>query len=305
MKMQIIHNCIEFPDDALDSVIALGNFDGVHKGHGQILAELKRLAEQANKTSAVMTFEPHPRRFFAPESNPFRLTSLEQKSNLIEKAGIDYLFVIDFDQQFANISPEEFVEEILVNKLKASHIITGYDFTFGKNRQGDTGSLQEYSGFDYTKIDEISDNGQRYSSSNIRKYLQNAQIKQANEMLGHGFKLKGRVLKGEALAAKLGFPTANIDMGEYIRPAYGVYAVKIKIDGKIHKAVANIGVKPTFKDKKELLEVHVFDFNHDIYGKEVEVELVDFIRQENKFNSIEDLKAQITKDCAKAKEALR
>lgn len=305
--MQVINGYQNCPPEARNSVIALGNFDGVHNGHKIIISSAVEKAKAEKLPSAVMTFEPHPLAVFKPDSASFRTTPLTEKAKLIEALGIDFLFVIKFDQEFAAISPEKFIEDILINDLTAKHVITGYDFTFGYKRGGDTSLLQKYAdsgAFSFTRVEAIGDGGEIFSTTKIREYLTNGEPEKAAKILGRNFAISGRVIKGEQRGRKIGFPTANIALDEYIRPKFGVYACRTEIDGKIYNAIANIGIKPTFGGEKELLELHIFDFDKNIYDAILSVELIKFIRPEKKFSAIDELKKQIESDCVKAKEIL-
>ena len=303
--MQIIDNYDEVAENAKASVIALGNFDGVHKGHLGLIKQAVEIASRKDCPSAVMTFEPHPINVFKPEIKNYRLTDKDLKANLLEDLGIDFLYRIDFNKEFASITAKEFIEDILLNKLCASHIVTGYDYIFGHNKGGDTAMLEEYSkklGFGYTKVEAIGDDA-RYSSTRVRNALKEANLSEAVAILGRNFKISGEVVKGDNRGKSIGFPTINIDMGEYIHPKCGVYAVSVLINGdsKAYQGVANLGVKPTFDGIEEVLEVHIFDFDKDVYGQQAEIEFLQYVREERKFESADELVEQIKQDCVTAK----
>lgn len=303
--MQIINDYNKRPDTAKGSVIALGNFDGVHKGHVELINTAVKIAKDNNRPSAVMTFEPHPINVFKPEIANYRLTSKEQKASLLEDLGIDYLYAVNFTKEFASITAKEFIEVILLEKLCSTHIVTGDDFIFGHNKGGDADMLEKYSkthGFGYSKIEAVGDSD-RFSSTRARKALKSGDLNEVSSILDRNYTLSGIIVKGENRGKSIGFPTINIDMGEYLRPKQGVYAVRATIqgDGRTFRGVANLGVKPTFNGSEEILEVHIFDFDSDVYGKTVQIEFLSYIREERKFKDAEELVVQIKKDCIAAK----
>ena len=304
MHMKIITDYKACPDYARNSVIALGNFDSVHKGHQVIIGQAIKNAKKLGVPSAVMTFEPHPLSLFKPDSEKFRTTLFEKKSSLIESLGADVLFSIDFNKNFSEITADDFVQMILIKCLEVRKVIIGHDFIFGHKRGGDANLLKKYAdkgSFEFLQIDAVGNQGNVFSTTKIRQCLRAGKIKQANEILGRNFSIIGKVEHGEKRGRQLGFSTANISLGDHISPKHGVYACKLNIDGVGYTAVANIGIKPTFENSKELLELHIFDFKQDIYGKTLEVELVDYIRDEIKFSSFEQLKSQIENDCTEAR----
>jgi riboflavin kinase/FMN adenylyltransferase len=306
--MQVIQNHSNCPPSAKQSVIALGNFDGVHKGHQEIIKLTCEIARAKNLPSAVMTFEPHPVSVFRPEISNFHLTSLEQKIKLIEALGVDFLFVMNFDENFAKITAEDFIKNILCEGLSVKHVVIGYDFIFGHDRGGNAQMLHDLSGssgYGFTQVDAVGKDDMVFSSTKIRENLRQGNLENVQLMLGRNYEIAGVVIKGENRGKGLGFPTINIDSGELMRPASGVYAVRVKIGDAIYNGVANIGTKPTFVGKTEELEVHIFDFDEDVYGRNVEIEFIQYIRAEEKFQSVESLVAQIAKDCIKAREILQ
>jgi riboflavin kinase/FMN adenylyltransferase len=309
-NMKIITDYQNCPADAKNSIIALGNFDGVHKGHREIIKFITASAKKNGIPSAVMTFEPHPVSVFKPEVENFRLTTLEQKAELLADLGIDFLFVNNFNHQFAQISAEDFVHNILVDSLQVKHITIGYDFIFGHNRGGNAALLKELSQkykYQFTQVEAISDNEEVFSSTRIREALSAGDLAKAKSMLGRNYSSYGIVARGDNRGKSLGFPTINVNTGDLLLPHMGVYAVKVKVNSgkKVYSAVANIGTKPTFNGTKTGLEVHIFDFDKDIYGANVEIEFIEYIRAEKKFDSIELLKSQISTDCVKAREILQ
>ncbi|MCE3232046.1 MAG: bifunctional riboflavin kinase/FAD synthetase [Rickettsiaceae bacterium] len=307
--MQIIKLSANIPSTAKGTSVTLGNFDGIHKGHQAIIKETMDIAKRLNTPAAVMTFEPHPVSVFKPDLPNFRLTTLEQKAALLEEMGIDFLFVVDFNKEFSSLSAKDFIKEILVEKLEAQQIIIGYDFIFGKNRGGNADLLQSLSSkynYNFTQVEAIGSNDEIFSSTKIRENLKNGNLGKAKTMLGRNYSIAGFVEKGDNRGKDLGFPTINVNTGEMIRPKSGVYAVKARIltDNTVYKAVANIGAKPTFSGQSETLEAHIFDFSNHIYGANVEIEFIEYIRPEQKFANVEQLKAQIQQDCVRAMELL-
>lgn len=306
--MQIITDYKNCPEELKGSYIALGNFDGVHKGHREIIMRAVDEAKKNGGISAVMTFEPHPRRFFQEKCAPFRITPLEIKAQLIEKMGVDALFVVGFTKKFSQINAEEFIEEVLYKALNVKHISIGYDFTFGNKKAGDFALLKKKAkqfGYGVEQMQAIKSNDIICASTKIREYLRSGDVEKITEIAGRNFAISGKVIKGHARGRTIGFPTANISLGDFIHPAFGVYAVNVQMGGENYPAVANIGVKPTFEGADAaLLEVYIFDFKCDIYDKELRVELVKYIRAERKFANIDELKEQIEKDCKAAKACL-
>jgi riboflavin kinase/FMN adenylyltransferase len=306
--MQIITDYKNLADSAKHSIIALGNFDGVHKGHQEIIKYTIALAKKTGKPSAVMTFEPHPVSLFKPEVTNFRLTTLDKKAELLAGLGVDFLFVIDFTREFASITAEDFVSDILMGSLSVKHIVIGYDFIFGNKRGGNAALLKDLAkkyNYKFTQIEAISDNAEIFSSTKIRGLLRNGDLAGAQSMLGRNYSVCGVVEHGDKRGATIGFPTINVNTDGLLLPHTGVYAVKVRLAGDIYNGVANIGTKPTFDGTKAGLEVHIFDFAKDIYGVNTEIEFIEYIRPEKKFDSVELLKAQIAADCDKARGILK
>jgi len=293
------------------ATVAFGNFDGVHRGHQALLA---RAAEQARALGAplvVLTFEPHPRRFFVPDTGPFRLTLPPAKVRLLAQYGVQAVLAQRFDASFASLSPGAFVDDVLLGGLGARHIMCGYDFTFGARRGGNVEMLRamgEAKGFGVTVLDPVMREGEIYSSTRIREALRAGWASAAAELLGHDWEIEGAVEMGDQRGRTIGFPTANVALGEHLRPRFGVYAVRVLVDGQNgsvwRNAVANLGRRPTFGKLQENFEVHLFDFSGDLYGKVLRVALVDFIRPEMKFGGLDQLKAQIAADGEAARTIL-
>jgi riboflavin kinase / FMN adenylyltransferase len=296
------------PDALRGAIAALGNFDGFHLGHQAVAGEAIRQAQAQGKPAIIATFDPHPVRFFASDAPPFRLTTLDQRQQLFEAAGADAMLVFEFDAILAGTSAQDFVEKILVERLGLSGVVTGEDFTFGKARGGNISLLRELGaplGLDSTAIGPITDDGGIISSSRIREALQAGDCETATRLLTRPFAIQGIVQHGDKNGRKLGFPTANLDLGNYLRPRYGVYAVMGQLgDGRLLKGAANIGVRPQFTPPKELLEPHFFDFAEEIYDQPIEVAFHSFLRPEAKFESLDALMEQMAVDCDAAKALL-
>jgi riboflavin kinase / FMN adenylyltransferase len=299
-------------DDARGAVVAAGNFDGVHLGHQAVLGEAKALARRLDAPFAVLTFEPHPRVVFQPGLPPFRLTPFRAKSRELETLGVDLLFTLHFDLAFAQKTAEEFVAEVLVAGLGIKAVVVGYDFVFGNKRRGTAELLKTEGskhGFDVKVVAPASAaGGVVYSSTQIREHLVAGRPRDAAALLGRPWEIDGRVDLGDKLGRTIGFPTANIDLADYLRPAPGVYAVRAGIEegGKTewHDGAANLGWRPTVGGKDLRLEAHLFDFSGDLYGKHLRVAFIERLRPEQRFAGLDALKAQIAADCQKAREIL-
>lgn len=296
------------PDALRGAVVALGNFDGFHLGHQAVAGEAIRQAKAAGKPAIIATFDPHPVRFFAPHVPWFRLTTLEQRQRLFAEAGADAMLVFDFDAELAATTAEDFVVKLLAERLGVTGVVTGEDFTFGKARGGNTGVLRDLGaqhGITATAVGPVTDAGGVISSSRIRDALKAGECETATRLLTRPFAIEAVVQHGDKNGRDLGFPTANMDMGHYLRPRYGVYAVRGKLpDGRVLDGAANVGIRPQFEPPKELLEPHFFDFAEMIYDQLIEVEFHAFLRPEGKYDSLDALIAQIAKDCEDAKMAL-
>jgi riboflavin kinase / FMN adenylyltransferase len=295
----------QVPDRFAGGVIALGNFDGFHTGHQAVVGRAVERAKAAGKPALVATFDPHPVRFFKPDVPPFRLTSLNQRARLFAQAGADAMVVFPFNAALASLTAEEFVAQRLAG---LSGVVTGEDFTFGKGRGGNVAVLADLGaryGFEAEAVSPVADGGETVSSSRIRDALQLGDCVTAAHLLTRRFAIEGTVQHGDKNGRKLGYPTANIDLGTYLRPRYGVYAVKgVLSDGRILNGAANMGIRPQFDPPKELLEPYFFDFDEDLYGQTIEVEFHAFIRTEAKFESLDALTAQMAKDCDQARQIL-
>ncbi|MDA0996956.1 MAG: bifunctional riboflavin kinase/FAD synthetase [Proteobacteria bacterium] len=290
-------------------VVAVGNFDGVHLGHRTVIGEAGRIAEAISAPWGVLSFEPHPREVFQPDVEPFRLTPFRDKARTIGALGVDFLAAQKFDIAFSQCSAESFVADFLVAGLGVRHVIAGYDFRFGHKRQGSCETLLALGrrfGFDFTAVSAASDDGGGlYSSSRARELIAAGQVSEAANILGRPFCISGRVRSGDRLGRQLGFPTANVWLGRYARPAFGVYAIRADLGGgKSVAGVANVGVRPTVGGSEPRLEAHLFDFSGDLYGRRIAVELIRHIRAEKKFDGLDALRAQIATDSAEARRIL-
>jgi riboflavin kinase / FMN adenylyltransferase len=305
--MQRLDGSSPIPDEFRGGVVALGNFDGFHAGHQAVVGRALALAKERGVPALVATFDPHPVRHFVPDAPPFRLTTLDQRERLFGGAGADAMIVFNFDARLASVSAEDFIADWLIGHLGVRGVVTGEDFTFGKARGGNVAVMAERGaelGLTCEAVSPVTD-GEVISSSRIREALVAGDCATATRLLTRPFAVEGIVQHGDKNGRKLGFPTANIDMGNYLRPRYGIYAVRGRLaDGRILNGAANLGIRPQFDPPKELLEPHFFDFSEDLYGQTIEVEFHAFIRGEAKFASLEDLMVQMEKDCTKAREML-
>ncbi|HTZ36120.1 MAG TPA: bifunctional riboflavin kinase/FAD synthetase [Stellaceae bacterium] len=296
------------------AVLAMGNFDGLHKGHAALIAKAAELAEARGAPRAVLTFEPHPRNVFMPGCEPFRLTPFRVKEREIARLGVDLLFIQHFDAAVALQSAEDFIDEVIVGAIGAAHIVVGHDSTFGNRRRGTPEMLRERGaarGFAVSVVDPVRDGGTAYSSTRIRELLKDGRPREAAAQLGRCWEIDGRVALGDQRGRTIGFPTANLGLGEYLRPRFGVYAVRVSGDGpddplagRSVDGVANIGLRPTVGTLVPRLEAHLFDVDCDLYGRHLRVALVDFIRPERKFSGLDELKAQIAADAQTARTIL-
>lgn len=291
------------------AVIALGNFDGFHRGHQAVAGEAIRWAHAEGRPSIIATFDPHPVRFFKPDVPPFRLTTLEQRQELYLEAGATAMLVFHFDADLSGTSAEDFVARILVERFGAHGVVTGGDFTFGKGARGNVAVLREFGGelgLASRVVEPVADDGAVVSSSRIREALRSGDPQLAASLLTRPFAIRGIVEHGDKRGRTIGYPTANLAIDSYLRPKYGVYAVtgRILATGQVLQGAANIGIRPQFEPPKELLEPFFFDFSGDLYGQEIEVAFHHFLRGEAKFDSLDALMAQMDKDCTEARSLL-
>ena len=296
------------PDNLKGSIVALGNFDGFHLGHQAVVGRAIQRGFHERRPVIVATFDPHPVKFFKPDVPPFRLTTLDQRQALFAHAGADAMLVFHFDKALAVTSAEDFVCEVLAKQIGAVGVVTGDDFTFGRGRKGDVEALRtlgERSGIVAEAVAPVSLGDLRISSGRIREALEAGDTAVATKLMSRDFTIEGVVQDGDKRGRGLGYPTANLELGDYQRPKYGVYAVRVTLeDGSEHPGVASLGVRPTFEPPRELLEAHLFDFDGDLYGRKVEVALHAFIREEMKFDSADALVAHMREDEARARKLL-
>jgi riboflavin kinase/FMN adenylyltransferase len=308
--MRILRHHRDIPEEAKGAVVALGNFDGAHRGHQALIADACRIAARKGVKLAVVVFEPYPREFFQPQGEPFRLTPFRDKARLLAEIGIDYLIVVEFDALMATRSPQDFVIDVLKHDLAADCVVVGRDFRFGRNRAGDATMLAymgEMEGFDVTIVDPTvpESGGAKISSTRIRTALKEGRPHEAAQLLGHWWSVEGHVARGDGRGRGLGFPTANLSLDGYLHPAHGIYAVRVHLEGgEPHGGVASFGLRPMFALSKPLLEVYLFDFHGDLYGKLMRVEFIRYLRGEQKFADVQTLTTQMEEDAAAARTAL-
>jgi len=283
------------------TIVTIGTFDGIHIGHQKILKNLIRTANNEGKKSVLLTFFPHPRMVLQKENKILLLNTIKEKSSLLEKMGLDYLIIHPFSREFSRLTALDFVRDILVNKLNTSRLIIGYDHHFGKNREGNIHQLKEYSLLYDFKVEEIPAqdiDDVSVSSTKIRTALKDGNLKTANNYLGYHYMLNGSVVSGKKLGGTIGFPTANLEIKEPYKlvPKTGVYIIKTYINTILYTGIMNIGFNPTVLGKHQTIEAHLFDFNEDLYGKEITIEFIYFLREEHKFESVEELVVQVNID---------
>lgn len=299
--MRVVRNLSDIEIEG-GSAVTVGSFDGVHRGHQAIFENLIAAASKKNLQSVIVTFDPHPRKVLSPDSQNLRLlTSLDEKIEIFQRVGVDTVLVIHFSREFSKLSYVEFVEDILVNKLKVREMVIGHDHHFGRNREGGLRNLidlGEKHGFGVGQVAPLRANEQIISSSLIREYLEDGEVEQANAFLGRSYGIKGRVIKGDGRGKEIGYPTANIQPHDpdKVIPRRGVYAVEVDYGNDRFKGMMNIGYRPTFNFDPLTLEVHIFNFGVQIYGEVLSIYFKKFIRQEKKFNSVQQLKAQLDQD---------
>lgn len=289
--------------------MALGNFDGVHRGHQRVIAAAAQAAREAGAPLGVISFEPHPRRFHQPDAEPFRLLNPDQQARVLDAMGVELLYVLPYDAEMVAMTDEAFAAQVLAEGLGARHVTAGSDITFGNGRSGDPDALKRYGaahGFDVTIVKPVGDGElEKFSSSEIRQALEAGRPERAAEILGRPFAIEGVVQRDRQLGRRLGFPTANVPMGDYVLPKLGVYATRsLLADGRQVPGVANLGKNPTTGEVAPRLEVWLFDFDEDIYGQTLETDLISFLRPEARFDSIETLVEQVQADARQARALL-
>jgi riboflavin kinase/FMN adenylyltransferase len=289
-------------------IVALGNFDGFHRGHQAVVGRAVSRARAEGRPVLVATFDPHPVRYFKPDLPPFRLTTLDQRERLFAEAGADAMLVYQFNAALAAVTAPDFVTDYLVSRAGAAGVATGEDFTFGKGRGGNVEVLKLLGQANRISVDAVApvdEDGEPVSSSRIREALAAGDCRAAAHLLTRPFAIEGEVEHGDKRGRELGFPTANIALDRYLRPRFGIYAVRGRLaDGRVLDGAANLGIRPTFEPPRELLEPYFFGFEGDLYGQVVEVELISFLRPEAKYDSLEALTAQMAADCEEARRRL-
>jgi len=309
MKVQVIRNWRDLSPELRGAAVALGAFDGVHRGHQTVIASAREAAERLGVPLGVVSFDPHPRRLFQPDAAPFRLMTANQMAKALEPLGVDILYLIPFDAELAAMSDEAFARQVLFQGLGITHAAVGFDFTYGKGRSGSAEGLRKHGqqmGFSVSVSERLDDaSGLKLSSSAVREALKAGDMDRAATILSRPFAIEGTVIHGDKRGRTIGVPTANIGMGDYMRPAYGVYATRTRLpDGRVVNGVANLGIRPMYEIEVPLLEVWLLDFEGSLYDQTVDTELVAYLRGEMKFDSLEELKLQIDKDAAAARAAL-
>ena len=311
--MRIFRHFDDLPSECRGAAVAIGNFDGVHLGHQALIARTNDLARENSAPAGVLAFEPHPQEYFRPEAEPFRLTPFRTKARLLAECGVDAMYAIAFDATMAQRTAEEFVRDVLVKGLGANVVVVGSEFRFGKGRAGDASVLMELArryGFAVEIFAPVlAHDAQKISSTEIRDALTAGKPDVAARLLGHWWAIEGHVEHGDARGRLLGFPTANMPLDGYMRPKFGIYAVRATVTENekpvaSHIGVANVGIRPMFETPHALIEAYLFDFDGDLYGKHLSVELMAYLRPEMKFESTDALKAQMSKDCAEARRIL-
>ncbi len=309
--MRIIRDTLYLDPSDRGAAVAIGNFDGVHLGHQAVIDVAREVAQRIDAPLGVMTFEPHPRSYFARSDAPFRLMNPEAKANRLEKIGVEKLYEVPFNATLAALPPDAFAQEIIVNRLGLKHVVVGADFCFGKNRAGTTRHLQQLGhdlGFGVTIADMVNISDLPVSSTAIRTALSEGRPRDAERMLGHWHRIEGEVIRGDQRGRELGYPTANMSIIGLHPPKFGVYAVRIDVlDGPYkghYGGAASIGVRPTFGVNQPNCETFIFDFKGDLYGAHVSVALVEYLRPELKFEALENLIAQMDQDCITARDIL-
>ena len=305
--MRTIKDSETLPRQWRGAVVAIGNFDGVHRGHQALIARVRKLAESRAAAAGVLLFEPHPRVYFRPDDDHFELTPLALKLERLERFGLDFAAVKAFDSALAGLSPDAFVEDVVVGWLDAAHLVVGYDFFFGKGRAGTPETLKALGlshGFGVDVVAPQAEDGEAFSSSAIRAKLSAGDVAGAARDLGTWWRVRGPVVGGAQRGGPMGFPTANVVMPKGTALGHGIFAVRVLVEGKRYDGAAYLGTRPTFDDGKPVLEVFLFDFSGNLYGREIEVVFIAHIRPDRKFDTVEALIAQMEIDCETARTVL-
>lgn len=314
-RIRVIRGWKDLPAGDRGAAVAMGSFDGVHRGHQRVIALAAKAAEEIGAPLGVITFDPHPRVYFRPDEPAFRLMKPDQQARALEKLGVDMLYVLPLGPDLAEMTDRQFATEVLHEGLGARHVAVGFDNSFGKGRTGTPDTMRDYGrelGFGVSVAEAVGANGEKrgggdkFSSTGVREALRDGRPEIAAEILGRPFAIEGPVQRGRQLGRKLGYPTANVDLADYVTPRFGVYATRTRLsDGREFAGVANVGVNPTVQGvTRPLLEVWLFDFDEDIYDRIIETDLIAFLRPEEKFDGLEAMTAQVLKDAAQAKAVL-
>jgi riboflavin kinase / FMN adenylyltransferase len=305
--MEIVRFFREVPEKLKGAALAIGNFDGVHRGHQKVLGEAIAIAKRGGRRSGAVVFEPHPREFFAPETPFFRLTPLPVKLELLEALGLDQTFIIPFDAELAALSADAFATEVMAKGLGASHVVVGNDFSYGKDRTGTTEELAVLGrelGFGVDVVAPVGEGGATFSSSRIREHLRRGEMREAAEQLGYWWRVRGQVGAGAGRGKGLGFPTLNLPLAPGQDVRHGIYAMRVDHGAGRHHAAGYVGIRPTFGAGEPVLEAYLLDFDGDLYGKEVDVEFIDFLRPDAAFATPDALAAQMREDTDRARAVL-
>ena len=305
--MDVITGWRDVPAQAKGAVLAIGNFDGVHRGHQAVLGRARDLAKELGKRSGAVVFEPHPREFFVPDQPFFRLTPLPVKLELLAALGLDETFVIDFGPELSNLSAEAFATDVIAQGLGASHVVVGYDFTYGKGRTGTPEELQALGtklGFGVDIVEPVANDGVVFSSSQVREHLRQGELEEAAEQLGYWWRVRGTVERGAGRGKGLGFPTANLPLAPGQDIAHGIYAVRVEHKGKRYQGAGYVGPRPTFGAGQPVIEVYLLNFDGDLYGEEIEVEFMAHLRADATFANGDELATQMREDIRKAQALL-
>lgn len=309
-RIRVIRGWKNLSEGDRGAAVAMGSFDGVHKGHQQVIELAAQAANDLGAPLGVITFDPHPRVYFRPDEPAFRLMKTDQQARALEKLNVDMLYVLPLDAALAGMTDREFATEVLHQGLGARHVAVGFDNSFGKGRTGTPDTMRQYGqemGFGVSVAEPVGDGaGEKYSSTQVRDALRDGKPEVAAEILGRPFAIEGPVQRGRQLGRKLGFPTANVDLADYVAPRFGVYATRTRLsDGRVFAGVANIGVNPTVQGvTRPLLEVWLFDFDEDIYDRVIETDLIAFLRPEEKFAGLEEMTEQVMQDARDARRVL-
>ena len=308
MSLRVVHGWKGLAEADKGAAVALGNFDGVHRGHQRVIAQAARGAARHDCPLGVISFEPHPRRLFHPDEPTFRLMTAHQQARALEALGVDRFYVLPFDYEMASLTDREFVEKVLVQGLGVRHVAVGFDISFGKGRTGSPEAMRAYGeqfGFTVSVAEAVGAGGEKFSSTAVREALRDGKPEVAAAILGRPFAIEGVVRRGKQLGRELGFPTANVMLGDYVVPKFGVYATRTRLpDGREIAGASSIGVNPTTGEEEPRLEVWLFDFDEDLYGQIIETDLIAWLRPEEKFETVELMVEQIRRDEAAARTLL-